>query len=133
MCLIAFSCQPIEKAYNSFVAGKCINLNPYFMISAVGNPILDLIAIVILIPMLVRLHVNTRTKVILTSIFFISSCTFIVSAVRVWATTLFQHVPGFLPVADSFWEIIRALNLAVVEQNICVICGSALVLRPFCR
>ncbi|KAL8765142.1 MAG: hypothetical protein Q9209_007690 [Squamulea sp. 1 TL-2023] len=109
--------KPVEKAYNSFVTGKCINLTPYFMISAVGNPILDLIAIVIPIPMLVRLHVNKRTKDILTSVFFISSCTITVSAVRVWATTLFQHVPGFLPVADSSWEIITALNLAVVEQN----------------
>lgn len=133
MCLIAFSCQPVEKAYNFSLPGKCLNLVPYFMISAIGNPILDLIVMIIPIPMIVHLHVNKQTKLILASILFVSSCTIIISAVRVWATTLFQHVPDFSPVSDGPCETITALNLAVVEHNLCVICGSVLVLRPFCR
>ncbi|KAL8848322.1 MAG: hypothetical protein Q9221_006625 [Calogaya cf. arnoldii] len=103
------------------------------MVTVIANPMLDLIVMVIPIPMIVHLHVNKQTKLVLATIFFVSSCTIIISAVRVWATTLYQDAPEFLPVPNQSWDTVTALNLAVVEINLCVVCGSVLVLRPFCR
>ncbi|KAL8672637.1 MAG: hypothetical protein Q9168_002913 [Polycauliona sp. 1 TL-2023] len=133
VCVITFSCHPVKKAFDLFVPGKCINLNPLFMASAIANPILDIITLTIPIPMIVQLHVNRKTKFVLAAIFLVSSCTIIISGMRLWAVQMFANQPAGPTVPDSTWETINALNLAVVELNLCIICGSVLVLRPFCR
>ncbi|KAL8729880.1 MAG: hypothetical protein Q9166_004437 [cf. Caloplaca sp. 2 TL-2023] len=123
MCGIAFSCQPVKKAYDPLIPGKCLNITPAFLAASIGNPI-DLIVLIIPIPVVIKLQANLWTKSILASIFFVSSCTIIVSAVRLKATVTFQHTP------DWSWETITALSLAIVEYNLSVVCGSVWSCAP---
>ncbi|CAO1604632.1 hypothetical protein XANCAGTX0491_008176 [Xanthoria calcicola] len=74
--------------------------------------------------MIVKLQVNLRTKTLLGGILFISSCTIIISAVRIWSTFKLQGNP------DLLWESVTSSALGMAEINLSVICGSILVLRP---
>ncbi|KAI4180714.1 MAG: hypothetical protein L6R41_007053 [Letrouitia leprolyta] len=127
MCAFGLSCNPVKKVYDTKVSGKCMDLVPWYTSASIGNPILDLIVIVIPIPMVIHLHANFQTKLVLASIFFVSSCTIIVSLLRIPATFVLDDTRNVTR------DFIRAINLAIVEYNLSVVCGSALVLRPFYR
>ncbi|KAI4255593.1 MAG: hypothetical protein L6R42_006651 [Xanthoria sp. 1 TBL-2021] len=77
--------------------------------------------------MIVRLQVNTRTKLVLAAIFSLCSGTVVVSALRIWANTVYQKS------TDILWDTAPVLSISVVELNLMVVCGSIMVLRPFCR
>ena len=77
--------------------------------------------------MLIRLQVPKRTKFVLGALFAVSSCTVIVSALRVWAITLVLHSYDFT------WDAAPSDSIQVVELNMTVVCASVMALRPFCR
>ncbi|CAL8580201.1 hypothetical protein XPA_005933 [Xanthoria parietina] len=127
ICLLLFPCNPVKKVWDPTVPGKCIKSNGIFIAGPIGNTILDLIVLGIPIRMIIKLQVNLRTKIVLAGILFISSCTIIISAVRIWSTFKLQGNP------DLLWESVTSSALGVAEINLSLICGSILVLRPFCR
>ena len=77
--------------------------------------------------MLYRLHVNLRTKLLVAGIFTLCSATICISAARIWATVALQ---GTL---DLTWNTSISNSLLVCESNLTIVCGSVMVLRPFCR
>lgn len=127
MMAVVFPCTPVKKLWNPLTPGKCIDQNPIYLASVIINTSVDVIVLVLPIPMLIKLQVNTRTKVLLGSLFAFCSATVLISAVRIWSTTI------ILGNEDFTWDVANADSLAVCELNLTVVCGSVLTLRPFCR
>ncbi|KAL8650343.1 MAG: hypothetical protein Q9226_005187 [Calogaya cf. arnoldii] len=121
-------CHPVPKVWNPTLPGTCVDTNPLYLSNSIINTIIDFLVLLLPIPMIVRLQVNTRTKLVLAAIFSLCSGTVIVSALRIWAITLYQKVA-----ADVIWESMPVNSVSVVEMNLMVVCGSIMVLRPFCR
>ncbi|KAL8949918.1 MAG: hypothetical protein Q9222_004007 [Ikaeria aurantiellina] len=122
-----FQCHPVEKFWLPFKPGKCLDLYPLYVAIPIVNVILDCLVLVLPIPMLIKLQANRRTKIILAAIFGFSSCTVIISGVRVWA------VQKILGNKDLTWYAGPSNAIAVVETNMTIICSCVMVLRPFCR
>lgn len=89
--------------------------------------IIDVLTFVLPIPMVVNLHVNMRTKLVLAAIFAASGCTVVLSAVRVWAIQDIQDT------TDITWNAYTSDLVMIVELNMTVVCACVMVLRPFCR
>lgn len=124
---LLFPCRPINKLWEPFIEGKCIDQNPIYLANVIINTIVDVLVLLLPIPMLIKLQVNTRTKILLFSIFSFCSVTVLISAVRIWATAT------ILGDEDFTWNTAISDALAVCELNLTIVCGSVLTLRPFCR
>ncbi|KAL8962776.1 MAG: hypothetical protein Q9183_005101, partial [Haloplaca sp. 2 TL-2023] len=120
-------CKPVPKFWDPAIPGTCINTNPLYLSNSITNTILDVLVLLLPIPMIVNLKVNTRTKLVLAAIFSLCSGTVVVSALRIWANTRYQKS------SDILWDTALVSSITVVELNLMVVCGSIMVLRPFCR
>ncbi|KAL8830373.1 MAG: hypothetical protein Q9170_005754 [Blastenia crenularia] len=122
-----FQCNPVRKLWRPLIPGKCLNFYPVYVAIPIINVIIDFMVLLLPIPMLVKLHANRRTKIVLGVIFAFSGCTVIISAVRVWA------VQKILKNNDLSWNAGPSNAITVVEVNMTTICACIMVLRPFCR
>ena len=120
-------CSPVQKLWEPLMPGKCRDQDPVYLANVVINTVVDILVLLLPIPMLIKLQVNTRTKILLGSLFSFCSVTVLISAVRIWATAT------ILGNADFAWNTANSDALAVCELNLNIICGSVLTLRPFCR
>ncbi|KAL8648494.1 MAG: hypothetical protein Q9226_005971 [Calogaya cf. arnoldii] len=122
-----FQCRPVEKWWKPLIAGKCTDITPVYIAVPVVNMCIDIFILLLPIPMLIQLQVNMRTKLALSAIFAVSSCTVVISAVRVWA------IQQILGASDITWVAAPSNSLIIVELNTTVVCANIMVLRPFCR
>lgn len=122
-----FACHPVEKLWKPLMPGTCIDQRPIFLTLPIVGTILDILTLTLPIPMLITLHVNIRTKILLMALFSVCSCTVILSALRIWSTA------KLLDTADLNWNAATTNCFTVAEVNLMIVCGSVLVLRPFCR
>ncbi|KAL8754929.1 MAG: hypothetical protein Q9199_003991 [Rusavskia elegans] len=120
-------CNLVRKFWTPTIPGTCINTNPLYLSNSIINTVIDFLVLLLPVPMIVRLQVNTRTKLVLAAIFSLCSGTVVVSALRIWANTVYQKS------TDILWDTAPVLSISVVELNLMVVCGSIMVLRPFCR
>lgn len=121
------SCKPVRKFWAPTVPGTCLNTNPLYLSNSIIKTMIGFLILLLPIPMIVKLQVNTGTKLVLGAIFGLCSGTVIVSVLRVWANTVYQKS------ADIVWDTAPVVAIGVVELNLMVVCGSIMVLRPFCR
>lgn len=122
-----FACHPVKKLWLPFIEGKCLNAAPLYLAIPIVNMVIDIFCLLLPIPMLIKLHVNIRTKLILATIFAISGCTVVVSAARVWA------IKTLLASDDFSWDAAPSSVIDVIENNMTVVCSCIMVLRPFLR
>lgn len=71
--LCIFQCTPIEKAWNPFVPGHCINLRGSFIGNAVPNIITDVIILTLPVNYVWKLRTNLSQRISLTCIFLLGS------------------------------------------------------------
>lgn len=64
-----FTCVPIHKAWDSTLPGHCSSLYKTFLGLAIPNIVIDFILLVLPVPMLWRLHMETSSKIALVAIF----------------------------------------------------------------
>ncbi|KAI4169520.1 MAG: hypothetical protein LQ343_005660 [Gyalolechia ehrenbergii] len=122
-----FQCNPPKKFWDPLVPGKCINSNAFYLAVPIVNMLIDISTLLLPIPMVVNLHVNMRTKLVLGGIFAVSGCTVVISAVRVWTI---QKIIGS---TDRTWNAYTSTCVMIVGLNMTVFCACIMVLRPFCR
>ena len=81
---VVFTCNPVAAAWDMRLAAgaKCIDRPPVYMTQAGFGSATDFLLLVLPIPTLVGLQMNTRKKVGLIALFSIGSITLITSIVR---------------------------------------------------
>lgn len=122
-----FACQPVKKLWQPLIDGKCINEDPVYLVIPIAGTLLDIMVLLLPIPMLIKLQVNLRTKLLLGAVFAVCSSTVLLSALRIWSTSKIQGT------MDLTWNAAISNCLTVCEVNLMIVCGSIMVLRPFCR
>ena len=122
-----FACKPVKKLWQPLIPGKCINEDPVYLVIPIAGTILDVFVLLLPIPMLIKLQVNLRTKLTLGAVFAFCSVTVVISAMRIWSTSKIQGTE------DLTWNAAVSNCLTVAEVNLMIVCGSIMVLRPFCR
>ena len=64
-----FQCIPIHKAWDLTVPGHCLSFSKTFLGTAITNIVIDFILLVLPIPMLWKLHIETSSKIALIFVF----------------------------------------------------------------
>jgi hypothetical protein len=66
---LIFRCHPVEKAWDTHIAGTCVKsaIIPY--ISAVASPVTDAFVFVLPIPIILHLNMERRKRVRLVAVF----------------------------------------------------------------
>ncbi|KAL9597906.1 MAG: hypothetical protein Q9219_004859 [cf. Caloplaca sp. 3 TL-2023] len=125
---ILFECSPVAKFWNPLLEGECVDSTKLYLANAILNVIFDFVVLLVPVPMLRKLQIPRRQKLVIAGLFSLGSITCIVSAVRIY----FQQ--SVLAEKDDLsWHIVTPTSLVFVECNLSIICGCVMVLRPFLR
>ena len=64
-----FGCAPIHRAWNPTLPGHCASLDQTLLGTAISNIVVDFILLVLPVPMLWRLQMETSNKIALVAVF----------------------------------------------------------------
>lgn len=74
MLVEIFACTPIEKSWDATIlTGHCVNRAAVYLSNAILNIVTDLIILLQPLPMVRRMHVPLRQKILLAAIFSVGS------------------------------------------------------------
>lgn len=71
ICATIFQCVPIEGAWDKTVDAKCIDTNAFWIAYAVCNILTDAVVLSLPIPVVFKLHLNMRERVMLCGVFML--------------------------------------------------------------
>ncbi|GES60635.1 integral membrane protein [Aspergillus terreus] len=124
-CIFAliFGCDPLALTWDpNITEGYCINQFAVYSTQAALNVFTDLAIITLPIPLICGLHICRREKDIIFTLIFVS-----LAAVR------FSAIHKLQTSSDSTWTTGEGVIFGQVELNVSIICGSAIMMRPFFR
>lgn len=67
--LALFTCVPVQKAWNRTTPGHCLDTHQTFLGATISNILVDFIILILPMPMLWQLHIETRRKFGLVGVF----------------------------------------------------------------
>ena len=67
--LALFTCSQVPNAWNLTVDGRCLDTQQTFAATAIANLLIDFLLLVLPMPMLWQLHINTSRKCALIGVF----------------------------------------------------------------
>ncbi|KAL8954576.1 MAG: hypothetical protein Q9183_007039 [Haloplaca sp. 2 TL-2023] len=113
---ILFSCDPVQGYWDPFIESTCLDQQKLTLSNSILNVIFDFIVLLVPVPMLLKLQVSTRQKLVVGALFSLGSITCIVSAVRIY----YQN-KVFTGGIDISWNVVIPTSLVFVECNLCII------------
>ncbi|EEH16402.2 hypothetical protein PABG_06489 [Paracoccidioides brasiliensis Pb03] len=123
--VVIFMCRPVEKFWDvQIMYGSCIDRAASYYVNAAMSITTDMMTLAIPIPLIHRLTISLRQKIIIACILGMGSFVFIVSVVRVFSVHRLFTQP------DSTWNANRATILSILEIYVGILLGSAPTLRP---
>ncbi|KAI9720829.1 MAG: hypothetical protein M1812_002668 [Candelaria pacifica] len=123
--LIIFECNPVNKAWNIMAPGSCpVNIVVLAIANGAINIATDFAILVLPVPMIWRLRLPLRVKLAVVSIFMTGMFGCVVAIIRQIA------IVSILGDTDVTWRHPPVLMWLIIENNICIICGCAPVLKP---
>ncbi|PQE24165.1 integral membrane protein [Rutstroemia sp. NJR-2017a BVV2] len=123
------NCHPISKTVNPLEPGTCVQLTPWYLGSAFINAFLDLVVLVLPIPVIWRLKMSIRRRLLIMSIFVLGYCSAFLSFARF---IIIVRDPDMLnastPNADPSWDLVPLLYLSMLEAPFAIIalCGPSI-------
>ncbi|OHE91054.1 hypothetical protein CORC01_13642 [Colletotrichum orchidophilum] len=126
--LVIFACTPIKSIWNlDDPSRKCMNIAAIGYSGAVFSVIEDIAILVLPIPELLRLQLNTKQKVWLSLMFGLGSFGCVTSMVRL------KYLINLSSISDVTWDNVDVINWSLVEVSCAILCGSLPALRPLFR
>ncbi|KAJ3547859.1 hypothetical protein NM208_g1287 [Fusarium decemcellulare] len=119
--LYCLACQPISAFWDKSVKGSCVPANPSWYINAAGNIATDILILLLPLPIIRKLQLGRRQKVILMSIFCLGFFTCTISVIRI----RFLNIQG-----DLTWHNVEAAGWSVGELCSGIACVCLPTLRP---
>ncbi|THC99528.1 hypothetical protein EYZ11_000988 [Aspergillus tanneri] len=118
-------CSPVQYAFNKSIrsGGSCFNLTAFWYANAVFNIFSDLVLVALPVPVICKLHLPLKSKLVLCSIFAVGIFVCITSILRI--TTL-DIATSHL---DITWNSIGSSMWTVIESNLGIICACLPALR----
>ncbi|KAL8966517.1 MAG: hypothetical protein Q9197_005932, partial [Variospora fuerteventurae] len=126
---ILLQCSPVPAFWDPSITGrKCVQGTKLYLANAILNVIFDFMVLLVPVPMLLKLQVPTRQKLVIGALFSLGSITCVVSAVRIHLSE------SLIPLAaDLTWHLPKSTSFIFVECHLSVICGCVMVFRPLLR
>ena len=75
-------CRPYRKIIDPFLEGVCYNAEPWYTASAFMNAFFDLVVLILPVPVVWRLQMTLRRKLVITMLFFVGYCSAFLSFAR---------------------------------------------------
>ncbi|KAI1139407.1 hypothetical protein F5Y05DRAFT_425016 [Hypoxylon sp. FL0543] len=118
-----FACQPVSRSWDATVDGHCFNPDGIDYLSGVVNAVVDLYILILPMPLLWRLKMDTKRKLKLFVVFSIGLFACVASLLRLGMTAVLRSS------LDMTWNVSTLSIWATIEVNVGIIC-SCLVLLP---
>ncbi|KAF2446705.1 hypothetical protein P171DRAFT_462125 [Karstenula rhodostoma CBS 690.94] len=125
---MVLQCRPIPFFWDGWrgeMAGKCtVNIRLFGFIRGGIEIVLDLVILTLPLPMLTKLHMSTRKKLQIMSMFCVGFVITVVSCLRLWALVRFAQTtnPTYDNVSGVYW--------CVTEANLFVVVACMPAMRP---
>ncbi|PWY72954.1 integral membrane protein Pth11-like protein [Aspergillus heteromorphus CBS 117.55] len=114
----AFQCQPIAKAWDTSIPGKCVTINVFYLCNAALNILTDLVTYSLPIRVILRLHMPLKQKLALGGILCLGLFACISSIIRI------TYIPSMLTSADYTYAISGAMYWSAIEINVGILASS---------
>lgn len=120
-----FQCSPVAFAWDKSIhGGTCINVLAFFRYIAVPIVLSDVAVLLLPLPMIWQLHMTSKQKLALSSVFLLGSLGLIASIAR---RVIFFRSNAF---ADPTWTAVTLLAWTMVEVEAVLIAACLPPLRP---
>lgn len=116
-------CSPISKNWDKLGPGKCIDEINFFRWNGICNLIIDVLVLCLPMPMVWRLKIDLKQKLVLSAIFGLGAFVCIASVLRVLAFNADQ-------IADGTFSTVGTVTWSSVEQGLGIVCACLPTLRP---
>ncbi|KAI1768370.1 hypothetical protein GGR53DRAFT_517810 [Hypoxylon sp. FL1150] len=123
--VLVFACTPIESYWNHNIDGTCLNSNVIGWMNAIGNLVTDLVILLLPIPVVWRLNLNSGRKWAVLGIFGLGFFTCIISICRM---VFFAKLSD-----DISWDLVAIAAWGEAESSSGLICSSLIALGPLIR
>ncbi|OCL03126.1 hypothetical protein AOQ84DRAFT_227968 [Glonium stellatum] len=121
---LIFQCHPIHEAWNpSGDRSMCVNLKAFLVGTNTPNVILDFLILVAPIPLIWRLHLLTRKKILIIAVLTLGAGETAFSLIRLAKLTS-------LGATDLTWDYFIAIIWSTVEPSVGLLCVCVPVLGP---
>ncbi|KAL8798701.1 MAG: hypothetical protein Q9182_006452 [Xanthomendoza sp. 2 TL-2023] len=124
-------CQPISYNWDASVNGHCGNVAVNCLAGAAVNTFTDILILILPMPIIWRLHVPLRNKIILSLIFGLGSLICIISIIRL--RTLFSYTSApMMSLFDSDGPLTNNLPIlyTVLESSLGVTAACLIIMKP---
>ncbi|KFZ17859.1 hypothetical protein V501_01515 [Pseudogymnoascus sp. VKM F-4519 (FW-2642)] len=139
-----FVCDPITKTFSNSSTQKCIRLVTLYFAASPTNVATDIVILILPIPILTRMQLPRKQKVILVFTFALGIFVMIVDVIRIDVlqnTILIITAGGPVPTTtdsledttDFAYLVSPALMWSAVEINVGIICACIPTLRPLVK
>ncbi|KAF2138879.1 uncharacterized protein K452DRAFT_311331 [Aplosporella prunicola CBS 121167] len=125
--VMATCCRPISTYWNSYVgvgSGECIDVNTFFLALGIMNMVNDVIILVIPIPQILKLHMNTRKKISIVGILLLGGFVCVASCIRIYYLTRWSAAK------DISWAMGPVFIWSSVEPAIGIVSACLPTLGP---
>lgn len=122
-----FQCTPVERLWDKTKEGTCVNFGVFALVTAALNVFTDLVILALPVPLILKLKMSQRKKVLLILTFALGSSACIVGIVRLFYSTRTGTT------ADVTWDNVPSGLLCTVELTAAILCASLPTYRPLYR
>ncbi|ORY57009.1 uncharacterized protein BCR38DRAFT_355377 [Pseudomassariella vexata] len=124
--LSIFSCHPVSLLWDRSQPGNCIDEVNFFRSNGIVNMLLDVIVFCLPLPMVWRLHMGFRQRLVSTGIFLLGGFVCVVSILRI---ITFDHMNP----TDFTYTNVHTGIWSLVEQSTAILCACLPTLKPLLR
>ncbi|KAI4837646.1 hypothetical protein E4T44_08236 [Aureobasidium sp. EXF-8845] len=123
-----FACVPVRAQWDLTVpTSRCINKQAFYIGNGVMNIITDLMVLALPIPIVWRLTLELRQKIILSVVFTLGSISCVISLVRLLSIVTWIRVGD----SDITYTLQPIVAWSEIELAACILCACIPCLRPF--
>jgi hypothetical protein len=119
-----FSCKPINKVWDFYIPGKCLDRHSYLIATSTMNLASEILIMILPQRIIWKLNLSTKQKLELTPLFLVGTFTCICSTVRLWQTVIQW------PTEDLTFYIADAVMLWTVPEIACSVLVPCLPSLP---
>lgn len=123
-----FQCIPAEGSWNPNVNANCINKDAFWIAFATGNAITDAMVLILPLPMVFKLQLKLRDKLLLSGVFLLGGFVLICSIMRTTAVS-----DSIQNQRDITYNFIPRGIWTLTEANIGIVCACLPMMKQVLR
>ncbi|KAL4951907.1 hypothetical protein BDW69DRAFT_201095 [Aspergillus filifer] len=126
---MANACKPVSFFWTQFsgTAGKCININQFFLAAGILNMLNDFFILVLPFPRIIRLQMTTKKKIAICGIMAVGIFVCVASIVRI------HYLSVFMATTDITWLMGPVFIWSTIEPSVAIVTACLPHLAPLAK